>query len=143
MPNLTEKNNTSDEQSCSLLMPEKVKEYLEKLKVWQLSPDEKKIFRSFNFKTFREAIDFVNDLAVFAEKIKHYPDVIVICFPKVTIELTSRDIGGLSEQDFVLAEEADAIAGWKIRFEQWLTSPKVLIFLIIIYILIILWRYFH
>jgi len=143
MVDLTEKNNVSGEQGNSLLEPEKVKEYLEKLEAWQLSPDGKKIFRRFNFKTFREAIDFINNLATFAEKIKHYPDVIIIRFPKVTIELTSREIEGLSKQDFILAAETDAIAGWKMRLEQWLTSPKVLIFLLIILILVILWQHFR
>lgn len=142
MTKLTEKNNTSGKQNISLLEPEGVKERLEKLEGWQLLPDGKKIVRNFNFKTFREIIEFFNGLAAFAEKIKHYPDAIIIRFPKVTVELTSRGIKGLSKKDFILAEEADAVAGWRIRLDQWLTSRKVLIFLLIIFILIILWQRF-
>ena len=141
MENLTEKNNVSGGQSGSLLEPQKLREHLEKLKDWQLSPDEKRISRSFNFKTFSEAIDYVNHLADFAEKIKHYPYVIIIRFPEVTIELATREIDGLSEKDFIVAQEADDIAGWKIRFERWMASPKIIIFLLIILVLVTLWLY--
>lgn len=118
-------------------------ERLKKLEGWQLSSDGRKILRQIHFKNFREAVDFVVGLASFAEKISHCPDVITIHHSKVIIELTTRQIGGLSEKDFILASEIDEIAGWKKKLEQWLVSPGVLAALIIILLLLFLWRYFR
>ena len=118
-------------------------ERLKKLEGWQLSSDGRKILRQIHFKNFREAVDFVFGLASFAEKISHCPDVITIHHSKVIIELTTRQIGGLSEKDFILASEIDEIAGWKKKLEQWLVSPGVLAALIIILLLLFLWRYFR
>jgi 4a-hydroxytetrahydrobiopterin dehydratase len=140
MPDLMGKNNTSEEQDALPLERGKAEEQLKKLKDWGFSPDGKKIFRNLAFNNFREAIDFINGVADFAEKIDHYPDVMVIRFQKVTIELTTRHIKGLSEKDFILAAEIDAIAGWKKKLERWINSPRVLVPLAIILLLIILWQ---
>ena len=135
MPDLEEK--TEDGQP---LEPEKAKELFKKLEGWQFSSDSKKILRNIEFKSFREAADFIISLAGFSEKIGHYPDFITIRCQKVTIELTTRQVKGLSEKDFILAEEIDALAGWKKRLEQWLVSPRVLIPLLILLLLLILWQ---
>jgi len=140
MPDVTEKERAVAEKDVQPLEPEKIKELLQKLEGWQLSSDGKKIMRNVDFKSFREAVDFIISSAAFAEKIGHYPDILVIRCRKVTIELTTPRIKGLSEKDFILAEEIDAIAGWKKRLEQWLVSPRVLIPLLIILLLIILWQ---
>ena len=137
MPDLS---SSTKEPEISPLDEQKAKEYLKKLADWQLSADGKKIFRRFDFKNFREAVDFVVGAADFAEKIDHYPETIIIRFQKVTVELTSRRAKGLSEKDFLLAEELDSIAGWKKKLEQWLASPKVIVPLLIILLLVILWQ---
>jgi|GEM_PF-1606628 len=142
MSDLKEKNNISAECEGQPLAPEKVKDSLKKLEGWQLSADGKKILRQIVFKEFREAVGFIISLAEFAEKTGHYPDLMLIRCEKVTIELTTRQIKGLSEKDLVLAAEIDAIAGWKKKLEQWLISPKVLIPLFIILLLVIIWQHF-
>lgn len=141
MADLDKGKSVLNEQKILPLEREKIEEYLKKVESWNLSQDEKKIFRNFNFKTYREAIDFVNGVASFAEKINHYPDAIIIRFQKITIELATQSISGLSENDFILAKEIDAIAGWKKKLERWLVSPIVLIFMLIMLYLIILWQY--
>ena len=140
MPDIKEKDNVVAEEGAQLLEPEKVRELLKKLEGWQLSSDGKKILRNLEFKNFREAVDFIISLSAFIEKTGHHPDIIVIRCSKITIELTTRQIQGLSEKDFILAEEIDAVAGWKKRLEQWLISPGILVPLIIILLLIILWQ---
>jgi len=141
MINLKKKDNPSGEKSALLLEQGKVEDYLKKVKDWNLLSGGKKISRNFEFKSFREAVDFVNGVASFATKINHYPDSMTIRHKKVTIELMTGEIGGLSENDFILAEEANAIGGWKKDLEQWIISPKVLIPLIIIALSAILWQY--
>ena len=142
MSDLREKKNDSAEKKPPPLDQKTVKERLKYLEGWEISSDGKKIMRNFLFKNFREAINFIIGAADFAEKIGHYPDIMAIRLRKVTVELTTRSMDGLSEKDFILAEELDLIAGWKNRLEQWLVSSKVLVALIIIVFLVILWRLF-
>ena len=60
------------------------------------------ITRTFEFKNFVEAIDFVNKLVEPAETAAHHPDL-AISYNKVTVSLTSHDAGGLTPKDFELA----------------------------------------
>lgn len=55
------------------------------------------------FKDFVEAIAFVNRLVEPAETAGHHPDI-AISYNTVTITLTTHDVGGLTEQDFAMAE---------------------------------------
>lgn len=67
-----------------------------------------KIKRGFLFKGFQEAIDFVNKVATLAEEEGHHPDI-SIHYNKVDIELWTHAIGGLSENDFILAAKIDQL----------------------------------
>jgi 4a-hydroxytetrahydrobiopterin dehydratase len=75
---------------------------------WQVI-DQKKLSREFKFKNFVEAMAFVNKVAAIAEAEQHHPDV-QIHYNKVTIELWTHAIGGLSENDFILASKLDALS---------------------------------
>jgi 4a-hydroxytetrahydrobiopterin dehydratase len=66
------------------------------------------ILRTFKFSGFLESIDFVNRIAKKAQKYNHHPDIIVR-FSKVTLKLTTHDEGGITEKDFFLARQGDAI----------------------------------
>ena len=75
-------------------------------------PDWKKrgqtIVRTFQFEDFPKAIKFVNAVARIAEKAWHHPDI-DIRWNKVTLTLSTHDVGGLTEKDFALAGKFDAI----------------------------------
>jgi 4a-hydroxytetrahydrobiopterin dehydratase len=66
----------------------------------------KTILRTFKFEGFLNSIAFVNRIARRAQKLNHHPDF-DIRFDKVTLKLTSRDAGGLTEKDFSLAQQCD------------------------------------
>jgi len=66
------------------------------------------IARTFQFKDFPAAMVFVNRVARLAEKAAHHPDI-DIRWNKVTLALTTHDAGGLTEKDFALARQFDAI----------------------------------
>jgi 4a-hydroxytetrahydrobiopterin dehydratase len=68
----------------------------------------KKITREFGFENFDQAFHFVNKLSRLARLYNHHPDI-CIYFNKVEITLCTHAIGGLSEADFVLAEEIDKL----------------------------------
>ena len=70
--------------------------------------DEKKIQKSFSFKNFVEAMEFVNKIAHIAEEEGHHPDLHIF-YNKVTIELWTHAVGGLSKNDFILAAKIEAL----------------------------------
>lgn len=88
------------------LSEEKVKEYLVQLKSdWEVL-ESQKLRKEFKFKDFPEAIDFVNKVAKIAESEDHHPDI-HISYRKVVIELWTHAVGGLSENDFILAAKIE------------------------------------
>jgi 4a-hydroxytetrahydrobiopterin dehydratase len=74
---------------------------------WLLIND-KQLERSFTFKNFKEALAFVNKVAAIAEEEGHHPDI-ALSWGKVTIRLWTHAIGGLSENDFILAAKIDTL----------------------------------
>ena len=82
--------------------------YMEDVPGWSLSLDGLKIFRDFEFKNFVEAIAFVNKVADIANQEDHHPDI-SINYSKVEITLWTHAIGGLSENDFILASKINEI----------------------------------
>ena len=69
---------------------------------WRLTADAKQISRSFSFKDFAEALAFTNKIGTIAELEGHHPDLHV-SWGKVVVDLSTHAIGGLSENDFILA----------------------------------------
>ncbi len=82
---------------------------LEHVTGWALAHDFKKISKQFKFKTYVEAMDFANKITPIAESEGHHPDL-SIGWGKVGVSLTTHSIGGLSENDFILATKIDKIA---------------------------------
>lgn len=68
------------------------------------------IVRSFTFRDFREALEFVNRVADEADAQDHHPDV-HIHWNEVTLELWTHASDAITERDFRLAEAIDRIAG--------------------------------
>ena len=67
-----------------------------------------RIRRMFRFKNFKEAMGFVNKVAEIAEIEGHHPDIKIV-YNKVSLELFTHAVGGLSENDFIMAAKIDAI----------------------------------
>jgi 4a-hydroxytetrahydrobiopterin dehydratase len=67
----------------------------------------KKIEKEFKFKSYPETIAFVNRAALIAQEEGHHPDM-EVHFSKVVVELSTHTIGGLSENDFILASKIDS-----------------------------------
>ncbi|MEA5566045.1 MULTISPECIES: 4a-hydroxytetrahydrobiopterin dehydratase [unclassified Anabaena] len=64
---------------------------------------DSKLQTTRKFKDFVAAIAFVNKLVEPAESAGHHPDI-EISYNKVKITLTTHDAGGLTQNDFDLAE---------------------------------------
>lgn len=70
---------------------------------WDLSQDGKRISRQWVTKNFIAAVAFIQKVAELAEEEGHHPDLHLTGYRNLAIELTTHAIGGLSENDFVLA----------------------------------------
>ncbi|KKT79056.1 MAG: Threonine synthase [Candidatus Giovannonibacteria bacterium GW2011_GWB1_45_9b] len=87
--------------------PEQIKPYLDQVKGWNLVRAEK-IFKEFKFKGFKEALAFANKVGALAEEEGHHPDFAIL-YNKVILNLWTHAIGGLSENDFIMAAKIDQI----------------------------------
>ncbi len=105
---LTKKHCIPCEGGMPPLDPERVPNYLKYAPGWT-SPDGKKITKEFKFKDFKEAMAFVNKVADLAESEGHHPDIYIF-YNLVRFELTTHAIGGLSENDFILAAKINQLA---------------------------------
>lgn len=95
------------------LMPEKLSDEaiaaeLAKVDGWSL--DDGKLRRDFKFKNFVEAFGFMTSAAITAEKMNHHPEWFNV-YSKVTVHLTTHEAGGITDLDFALAKEMNALAG--------------------------------
>jgi 4a-hydroxytetrahydrobiopterin dehydratase len=90
----------------SKLSEAEILERLPKAKDWERHGDM--LVRTWQFPSFRRAIEFVNLVAALIEKSDHHPDLIVR-FRTVRIEMSTHDVGGLSELDFALIAEINEI----------------------------------
>lgn len=73
-----------------------------------IAVEEKRIEKEYKFKNFKEALAFVNKVGEIAESEGHHPDINLHNWNKVTITLWTHAIGGLSENDFIMASKIDA-----------------------------------
>jgi 4a-hydroxytetrahydrobiopterin dehydratase len=66
------------------------------------------LVRTWQFPSFRRAMEFANNVATLIEKTDHYPEFIVN-YRTVRIEMSTHDVGGLTERDFSLIAEINDI----------------------------------
>ena len=84
-----------------------VKARLAGLTGWAVN-DAGEISKTFTFSGFPQSLMFATAVGVLAEAAQHHPDI-TIKWNKVTLALTTHDAGGLSEKDFDLAKQIDAL----------------------------------
>jgi len=82
---------------------------LGKLPGWTLTADGKRIRKDWTLKDFMAAMNFFNHVAALAEIDGHHPDLHLEGYRRVWIEIWTHAIGGLSENDFILAAKIDQL----------------------------------
>jgi 4a-hydroxytetrahydrobiopterin dehydratase len=75
---------------------------------WEVA-DGKRLRKTYRFADFAKALRFVDDVGAMADVEDHHPEI-ALSYGKATIELWTHTVGGLSENDFIFAAHADAIA---------------------------------
>ncbi len=67
-----------------------------------------KLRKQFSFKNFIDAVAFVNKVAPIAQAEGHHPDIYIF-YNKVQLDLFTHAVGGLSDNDFIMAAKIDNI----------------------------------
>src|SRR5207248_9769173 len=106
---LTRKTCVPCEGGVPRLTLDEARLFLKNVPGWQLTPDGERIRREWRVKNFMAAIDFFNKVATLAEAEGHHPDLHLVGYRNIAIELWTHAIGGLSENDFILAAKIDQI----------------------------------
>lgn len=76
---------------------------------WALSDDAKRLTRSWRLEDFVEALGLVNRIGDLAEAEGHHPDLHLTGYRNLRVELTTHALGGLSENDFILAAKINEL----------------------------------
>ena len=108
-PDLTNKHCSPSEKASKALGASQLKKYLAVVPHWILAADGKRIRRKWVVKDFLTALDFFNRVGRIAQAEDHHPDLHVRGYRNVTIELSTHDLGGLSENDFIMAAKIDQL----------------------------------
>jgi 4a-hydroxytetrahydrobiopterin dehydratase len=106
---LTHKKCVPCEGGIPAYSPEEAKKQVENLPGWKLTEDGKRIRREWVVKNFMAGIHFFSDVAQLAEAEGHHPDLHLAGYRNVAIEIWTHAIGGLSENDFILAAKIDKL----------------------------------
>ena len=84
-----------------------ISEKLENMNNWNYQ--NKQIEKEFEFKDFKSALSFVNKIGDEAEKMDHHPDIFLHSWNKVKISLSTHSAGGITENDFSLANKIESV----------------------------------
>ena len=107
---LTKKHCVPCEGGTPPLTNEKEDGLIKQTPNWLLLRDgTHRIRRMFTFKDFKKAMDFVNKIADLAESEGHHPDIKIV-YNKVQLDLFTHAVGGLSENDFIMASKINGFA---------------------------------
>jgi 4a-hydroxytetrahydrobiopterin dehydratase len=93
------------------LSQKETEDLVREIPLWSLGI--RAIEREFHFKDFREAMEFVDQVASLANEQDHHPDIFV-SYNKVQLTLSTHKIGGLSMNDFIVAAKIDLLAAQRI-----------------------------
>ena len=107
---LTAKKCVPCEGGVPALTPAEAGAHLAALPAWRLTHAGGRIRRDFTLPDFRAAVKLLNTIAALAEREQHHPDLHLEGYRKAWVEIQTHAIGGLSENDFILAAKIDAIA---------------------------------
>ena len=106
---LAKKSCTPCEGKVSPLDAADVQRLLPAVPAWRLTPDGKRIARTWKVKDFTDGLDFFRRVGELAEAEGHHPDLHLANYRDVTVELWTHAAGGLTENDFILAAKIDRL----------------------------------
>jgi 4a-hydroxytetrahydrobiopterin dehydratase len=106
---LTQKHCRACEGGVPAMSADEVREHLRALPQWRPGDDGRSIRREWRVKDFATALDFFARVGQVAETEDHHPDLHLTGYRNVAIELSTHAVGGLTENDFILAAKIDRL----------------------------------
>ncbi|MCI0743464.1 MAG: 4a-hydroxytetrahydrobiopterin dehydratase [Gemmataceae bacterium] len=107
--NLRRKHCVPCEGGTPPLHRNEVRTLLKQLPHWKLTADGVRIRREWLVKDFMAALDFFERVGDLAEEEGHHPDLHLVSYRNVAIELWTHAAQGLTENDFILAAKIDQL----------------------------------
>ena len=92
--------------AISKLSDKEIQSHLAALPDWSL--EDGQLHRRFVFRDFVTAFGFMSQVALLAERADHHPEW-SNTYKTVDIRLSTHEAGGISERDFTLAKEINAL----------------------------------
>ena len=89
------------------LSSEQISEELKNLPGWSIK--DEKLHKDFEFESFNQAFGFMTRAAMEIEKMNHHPEWFNV-YNKLTVDLTTHDAGGITENDINLAKILNSLA---------------------------------
>jgi 4a-hydroxytetrahydrobiopterin dehydratase len=105
----TSKHCAPCEGGIPALPATQVTQFLAHMPTWKLTADGQRIRREWRVKDFLAGLDFFQTVGRLAEEEGHHPDLHLVGYRNVAIEIWTHAIGGLSENDFILAAKIDKL----------------------------------
>ncbi len=84
-----------------------IEEQLKNLSGWSVVNE--KLHKEFEFASFNEAFGFMTRAAMEIEKMNHHPEWFNV-YNRITVELTTHDVGGITKNDVNLAKILNSLA---------------------------------
>ena len=105
---LTEAKCEACEGGVPPLAPDVAAELRTQTPDWQIDAAGKVLYREYTLRSFAEALALLNQAGAVAEAEGHHPNLHLTDYKHLRIELTTHAIGGLSQNDFIVAAKLDA-----------------------------------
>lgn len=110
MTNLSQMKCVACRGTEPTLTDAQIAEFQPQVPEWQVNEvgSMKRLERVFKFKNFAQALEFTNKVGAIAEEEDHHP-LIITEWGKVTINWWTHKIGGLHQNDFIMAAKTDQL----------------------------------
>ena len=95
-----------ERKGVSPMASKEAERFLHILPGWKLV--DKSIEKEYHFETYLAGLNFAHDVGEAAEEKNHHPDI-VIKWRRVRVTLSTHSIGGLSENDFIVAANSELL----------------------------------
>jgi 4a-hydroxytetrahydrobiopterin dehydratase len=107
---LAERHCVPCERGTPPMAADRAASLLVELQGWEIerSDGHEQLVKTYRFRDFVQAVDFVNRITPLAEAEGHHPDLLVT-WGRVRVQLWTHAAGGLTENDFVLAAKIDRL----------------------------------
>lgn len=106
---LTEQKCVACEGGVIPFSPREIEILIKQVSGWLVSADQKTISKKYRFKDFKEALVFINKVGDIAEAEGHHPDIHLVNFREVKIDLSTHAIDGVSNNDFIVAAKINEV----------------------------------